>query len=242
MKLAICFLSLSLLLYVLAIFNVISLLWPDKWLGSLGSSLSILSGFVSGVIGFYLARFVGEPIVEWNQLRAEVANTIIFYQDLLLSNDPGLSEQRSKGRDELRGLATKVRGVSQIIRMRLFVETIFSIPTLAKASEASKDLLGLSNKMFQFIRSEGKSPHEIERDLARKQKEIYDCILSLETILQITINDKARELSDCFKKRIEICSNIIDKSIVWGTQMAVALILQKLAAGETINQVLQAHL
>lgn len=177
-------LKLSISIYAVFVFMItlctsLAFIGPEGWFDRLLPVASIFIGIISGAFGYYLANFVIAPVIKWNQLRAEVTSTVVFYQNILSAENMNFIEERKKGEAELRRLATEILGVAQMIQMEWFVENFFNVPPLEKIYEASRCLIGLSNTIVE------------ESTSFNRREFMFSSILCLENIMSVQIDSIA---------------------------------------------------
>jgi hypothetical protein len=113
----------------------------------LTSSFTICGSVIVLVTGQVIIRFFIDPIIELRKMIGEVADTIIFYANIYAN--PGLpsEEDCSQASEALRQKASLLRARAKAVPAYGFFSLLRIVPSQKQISEASKNLIGLSNSV-----------------------------------------------------------------------------------------------
>lgn len=142
----------------------------------LSSLITIVCGVVVFIIGQYLFSLWIQPLQKFKELKQEVSYQLTFYaryyMNVAIRNiDIKKSyEEYEKASDDLRMLASKVRGFSQTISW-----IHFGIPKKKVLFEVSKELIGLSNGFFANQNTIDRKTEENEKRVKRINEHLNLC-------------------------------------------------------------------
>lgn len=131
--------------------------------------ITVVSGVLVFIIGQYLLTIWVQPLQKYKELKQKISYSITYYaqyyNNVLDNHHSSIFEETSaykKGSDEIRKLASELRG---------FAETIswihFGIPRKKVLYDTSSKLIGLSNSFFS---SEQHIQDTISRNIDKVEK------------------------------------------------------------------------
>ena len=135
---------------------------------------TIVAGVFVYVICEYLKEIWLQPLQEYKQLKAQISKSLVFYAnvytDPILLNSPNITNHE-KASLEFRSHAADLAAFAEMQN-----KIHFGIPKSSILREASKELIGVSNRFFapnntiatEFIESNEKSRAKIQQLLKLK--------------------------------------------------------------------------
>jgi len=106
---------------------------------------TIIGGVVTYIFGQFILKLTIEPIQEYNKVRGEIANSILYFAGYLTS--PGNYPDIENVSKAIRKLSTRlIASVHMIYGYRLFA-FLWIVPNYDQISEASSQLTFLSNNV-----------------------------------------------------------------------------------------------
>jgi len=114
---------------------------------------SVLTAVITVIVGVLVysfsqivSRFIIEPIHRQDEIRGEIADSLIFYANVYANpgTPPQLTAQAS---DKFRQLASLLMSRTCLIRMYGFFSWLGLIPGLSNLMKAHGNLIGLSNNV-----------------------------------------------------------------------------------------------
>jgi hypothetical protein len=114
----------------------------------LTASITILGGFIVFVLGQIVVKFFIEPIHEQSKTIGEIAYSLIFYANLYSNPGNSFPDERKEAEEKLRSLASLLISRTHIIKPYGLFEEIKIVPKRNSITEASKNLILLSNSIF----------------------------------------------------------------------------------------------
>jgi len=124
----------------------------------LTSAFTILGGIAVIVGGQIIIKFFIEPIHEQSKIVGEIAESLIFYARLYSNPGSGKPEEMYEAAKDLRQLASQLIATTHAIRGYKFWQSRRIVRHRDDVTEASRNLIGLSNSI-----SEGDPRHNMQR-------------------------------------------------------------------------------
>jgi hypothetical protein len=131
----------------------------------LTATLTILGGVIVYVLGQILLKFFIEPIHEQRKIIGEVADALIYY-DNIYSNPGIMSNQSDSGSERFRELATLLQSKTQFISFYPLFERLKVVIASTEIYDASRNLIGLSNSMGRLNSGDRNSGRAVSIRLA----------------------------------------------------------------------------
>ena len=115
----------------------------------LTSSLTICGGVLVIVFGQVFIRFFLDPITDLRKLLGEIADNLVYFGNVY--SNPGVAREEliAKARKVFRQNASLLRSRAHAIPLYPFFVILKLIPRQNHISEASRNLIGLSNSLTQ---------------------------------------------------------------------------------------------
>ena len=134
---------------------------------------SVLTAVITVIIGVavyafsqIVSKFVIEPIHKQDEIRGEIADSLIFYANIYAN--PGMgTPQHAAAADKFRQLASSLMFRTQLIRKYGFFSWIGLIPEMSNVVKAHSNLIGLSNgiNVREYANQNVESADEIKKFL-----------------------------------------------------------------------------
>lgn len=112
---------------------------------------SVLTAVITVIIGVAVyafsqifSKFVIEPIHKQDEIRGEIADSLIFYANIY-ANPGGGTPQHAAAANKFRQLASSLMSRTQLIRNYRFFSWVGLIPEKSNVLKAHSNLIGLSN-------------------------------------------------------------------------------------------------
>ena len=114
----------------------------------LTSSLTICGGVLILVIGQVLMKLFIEPLFAVRSLISDIADNLVFYAHLYANPGTDSPELRQEAKNVLRQKASHLRARAHVLPLYTLFALIRLIPPRKSVTQASGDLIGLSNGIF----------------------------------------------------------------------------------------------
>ena len=127
----------------------------NSWSASLITCLiTIVSGVIVFIFGQFLFSLWIQPLQKYKEIRQKIAYSLTYYAQYYsnVNTTSNKTPEYDRGSDEIRKLASELRGFSETIS---FIH--FGIPKKEILYETSKELIGLSNSFY--------APKDLEFDM-----------------------------------------------------------------------------
>jgi len=112
------------------------------------AALAGLTAVVVFLIGQAVIRFVLDPLVEMRKLIGQLATDLVYYRNRF-SHPPGnTTEEWIEATSTYRRHAAALRSLPLAVPFYNSLANLFSLPCRQQASEASSNLIGISNMTF----------------------------------------------------------------------------------------------
>lgn len=111
--------------------------------------LTIVSGVMVFVMGQLILKLLIDPVQEFKKTVADVAMALIEYANIY--SNPEVADQgvAKKASEELRKLSSRLNSQIYLVPLYQFTAKVFRLPSKEKILTSSKNLMGLSNGVFQ---------------------------------------------------------------------------------------------
>jgi hypothetical protein len=138
----------------------------------LTAGLTILGGVFVYTRGQIISKFFIEPIHDQSRCIGEISDSLIFYANQYSNPGTGKLDDMDKASRVLRQQASLLIARTHIIRWYSLFEFLKLVPKRSAVTEASKNLIGLSNSIHRGDPLvNGNRRREIERSLNIKTHE-----------------------------------------------------------------------
>jgi len=111
--------------------------------------LPIFSGVVIFVLGQFLLKLLVEPVQEFKKTIADVALALIQYSNVYANPGVAGNEVEKRSSEELRRLSSRLNAQMYLIPCYRITANIFGLPSRDKVVDATSNLIGLSNGVFE---------------------------------------------------------------------------------------------
>jgi len=115
----------------------------------LTSSLTIIGGVIVFLLSEIINKFIISPIHEQKKIIGEIADSLIYYANIYTSQVGAKQEQLIEASEALRQLATLLRSKTQLIPSYSVFVAMHVVLPIDNINTASRELIGLSNAIFQ---------------------------------------------------------------------------------------------
>jgi hypothetical protein len=121
---------------------------------------TVLSGTLVYVIGQIILKFFIEPVQELKKTIGVISHSLIERANVI--SNPGISvkDVEHETSRELRNLASHLTSHLCLIPCYPWTAWIFRLPTRAEIRNASKNLIGLANSVFE---NDGHNPQRVKK-------------------------------------------------------------------------------
>ena len=122
----------------------------------LTAAITVIIGVTVYALGQMISKFVIEPIHKQDELRGEIADSLIYYADVY--GNPGMNTPRhSEAAEKFRQQASLLISKTALIRKYAFFSWTGLIPTMQNVLNSHANLIGLSNS----VNSKGNSAQNV---------------------------------------------------------------------------------
>lgn len=128
---------------------------------------TIIAGVFVYVICEYLKEIWLQPLQEYKQLKAQISKNLIFYANIY--TNPILTDNQNKSDHEKASYEFRSHAADLVAFAEMQNKIHFGIPKSSILREASKELIGVSNRFFAPDRD---SAHRFMEDNERSREEI----------------------------------------------------------------------
>jgi len=110
---------------------------------------TVLSGVFTFVTGQIIVKLIVDPVNDMKKTIGQISHTLI--ERAAIIGNPGLSEMEVMlgTSEELRALSSKLQAHLYLVPKYSITARIFRLPTFKQVSDASTELIGLSNSVFR---------------------------------------------------------------------------------------------
>ncbi len=115
----------------------------------LTSSLTIIGGITVYVIGQVIEKFLIEPIYEQAKFIGEIADSLIFYADIISNPGYGKPKKIDDASKQLRQQASQLMAKTHAIRSYKLMQFLRIVPKHKDIISARQNLIGLSNSVHR---------------------------------------------------------------------------------------------
>jgi hypothetical protein len=130
----------------------------------LTSALTICGSVVVLVTGQVIIRFFIDPIIELRRMIGEVADTVIFYANIYANPGVPSKGDSDEASEALRQKASLLQTRAAAVPLYDLFTDLQIIPSSKQISEASRNLIGLSNSVHQGDPAENLNRQKSIRD------------------------------------------------------------------------------
>jgi len=110
--------------------------------------LTVITGVIVYSISKIVSDFLIEPIHKLDEIRGEIADSLVFYADRYSNPGSGSQKAMNEASSVLRQKATLLMSRVYLIRWYGFFSQLRIVPNLENVKRASSNLIGLSNSIF----------------------------------------------------------------------------------------------
>lgn len=112
--------------------------------------LTVFSGVMTFVLGEMIIKLFIEPVHDFRRTISEVALTLIEYANVYTNPGETKGEVEKKAAEEIRRLSSRLNAQIYLIPYYQITSKIFCLPSRSEATNATKNLIGLSNGIFSL--------------------------------------------------------------------------------------------
>jgi len=113
--------------------------------------LTVFIGVVVYALGQIFSNFVIEPIHKQDEIRGEIADSLVFYADVYSNPKSSTMEERERASRDLRQKATLLTSRTYVIRGYRFLSWVGVVPKKEDVFGACRNLIALSNSVFAEV-------------------------------------------------------------------------------------------
>lgn len=115
----------------------------------LTAAFTILGGVIIYTLGQIIAKFFIEPIHKQLMCIGKISDSLIFYANQYSNPGSGMPDEMDKVQRILRQQASLLVSKTHVIKWYGFFEIFKFVPKRIAISEASRELIGLSNSIHE---------------------------------------------------------------------------------------------
>ena len=129
------------------------------------AAITIFGGFVIFVLGQIILKFLIEPIHKQSETIGQIAHHLIFYANLYTNPGAGTRDEMDKASCALRTQAADLIAKTHVIKIYSFWQFLKLIPKRSDIIAAHKNLIGLSNIVYDNTVRTGREPDDMRKEI-----------------------------------------------------------------------------